>query len=196
MRDKNEGRPPEAQTQEVENPPEVSNPVCACKHSLGAHKPAKGCVFCGCQQFRVEMLAEVLLQGQPAPAVDLVSNHAAFRDVEREHVLDLVRAGRPRQFSKGANIMREGDLGDRLYLILTGTVKVTTAEGELARLGPGEFVGEMATLFGAQRSATVTANQDVLALELTAADLRDVFRQDADLVLGFSRLVRQRQTGR
>jgi NADH dehydrogenase len=73
-------------------------------------------------------------------------------------------------FEPGEAVFHQGDLGDRLYIILSGQVEVVHEdEGRhigLAQLGPGEYFGEMALLNRATRNATVRclAPTDVLSL--------------------------------
>src|SRR5205823_13773306 len=51
-------------------------------------------------------------------------------------------------FEPGQDVFREGDLGDRVYLVMSGSAEVwkagSGAESKLARLGPGDWFGEMA----------------------------------------------------
>jgi NADH dehydrogenase len=80
------------------------------------------------------------------------------RGVTREH------------FEPGQDVFREGDLGDRLYIILTGEAEVLRrrdgVELSMARLRPGECFGEMALLNQTTRGATVRclSAMDVLSL--------------------------------
>ena len=57
----------------------------------------------------------------------------------------------------GAVLTREGRVGEDCYLILDGQAEVTIGGEVVAQVGPGEFVGEIALLSGAPRSATVRA---------------------------------------
>lgn len=62
-------------------------------------------------------------------------------------------------FEPGEEIFHQGDLGDRIYIIANGQAEVVREEAgrevSLARLGPGEYVGEMALLNQTTRNATV-----------------------------------------
>ncbi|MCG3204790.1 MAG: hypothetical protein KCHDKBKB_01507 [Elusimicrobia bacterium] len=86
-------------------------------------------------------------------------------------------------FKAGEVICREGELGGTLYLIVSGQVLVEKKafEGEMktktvARLGAGEFFGEMAFLQGLPHSATVTAAEDTTLLPLSRATLDELIR--------------------
>jgi CRP-like cAMP-binding protein len=72
-------------------------------------------------------------------------------------------------FRREANIVRlapgealfsEGEPGTCMYVVRSGTVRVSTGTTELERLGPGSILGEMALIEATPRSATVTAISD------------------------------------
>jgi CRP/FNR family transcriptional regulator len=75
-----------------------------------------------------------------------------------------------RRFAPGDEILREADEGRDLYVLDSGTVRVSraTADGELElrELGPGALVGEYGAATGAPRSSTVTAVTEVVAVLL------------------------------
>jgi aquaporin Z len=75
----------------------------------------------------------------------------------------------------GETVLREGEAGNEAYLIERGALRVTRGGVELARLGPGDWVGEMSLLLDEPRSATVVA--------ATAAQLRRVTRGSFGRVL-------------
>src|SRR5207247_473805 len=70
----------------------------------------------------------------------------------------------------GDVIVREGDVGDRFYLIDQGSVAVSIAAQPVRRLGPGEFFGEIALVRGVPRTATVIADGDVRLYALRRAE--------------------------
>ncbi len=88
--------------------------------------------------------------------------------------LDLLAARLQREtFRAGEVVFREGERGDKFYIIESGQVSVTrlAAGGkpvELSRLGPGEYVGEIALLQNSPRTATITASVDSTLLSLQA----------------------------
>lgn len=75
-----------------------------------------------------------------------------------------------RDFPAGAVIFEEGDPGSRLYVIQSGQVRIVKRTGgravTLARLGAGEFFGEMALLDRQPRSATAVVDEPARILEL------------------------------
>jgi NADH dehydrogenase len=67
-------------------------------------------------------------------------------------------------FEAGEIIFREGDRGDRLYVIVDGQVEVVKGETVLGQLGPGECFGEMALVSDSPRNATVKSRGSVNVL--------------------------------
>lgn len=81
-----------------------------------------------------------------------------------------------RVFAAGAVVFDEGDPADGgLYVIQAGEVELTRSDGAgthaVARLGPGEFVGEMSVVLGEARSERCTAVTEARLLELDAGTL-------------------------
>lgn len=88
-----------------------------------------------------------------------------------------------KDFEAGEDVFKEGDEGDGLYIIVSGSVDVLRAEGGeqkvLATLDAPQFFGEMAVIDKELRSATVRANEDSRLLFISVANLlafRRVFR--------------------
>jgi CRP-like cAMP-binding protein len=95
-----------------------------------------------------------------------------FRDAPGPAMGWLVgRLGRERH-GAGDVIVREGEVGDRFYVVERGGVAVAVGGQPLAMLGEGDFFGEVALVQEVPRTATVTATGDVELLTLTRADFR------------------------
>lgn len=85
---------------------------------------------------------------------------AAETALERELSLLIMRGGtRPevRSLPEGADLARQGEPGEALYLLLDGVLAVSVDGTVLAELGPGAVLGERALLEGGLRTATLTA---------------------------------------
>jgi MFS family permease len=70
----------------------------------------------------------------------------------------------------GSTLMRKGDVGDKYYLLVTGTLAVHRDVGDDVLLGPGMACGEVALLDDIPRTATVTCTTDVDVLAIGRDD--------------------------
>jgi CRP-like cAMP-binding protein len=84
--------------------------------------------------------------------------------------------------SKGTVMTRQGAVGGLAYLIATGQAEVTRDGKRIARLGPGDVVGELSLIDGRRRSATVTATTDLQVLELDRKDLLTLMKKAPPVV--------------
>jgi hypothetical protein len=91
-------------------------------------------------------------------------------DALAERVVEETRA-------PGEAIVREGEFGDCMYVIVGGHVRVSRGGRLLSRLGPGDFFGEMSLFDGETRSATASAEAEVRLLRL---DRQSLFREMED----------------
>jgi CRP-like cAMP-binding protein len=66
----------------------------------------------------------------------------------------------PLRVSRGEVLMRQGERGDRVYLVEGGALEVLRDGSQVAELGPGSVAGEIALLRDVPRTATVTAAVD------------------------------------
>ena len=99
-------------------------------------------------------------------------------------------------YEPGQDVFRQGDLGDRLYIILSGTAEVRRANGNgetiLARLGPGQTFGEMALVNMATRNASVRCTAPMDVLSLPKKDFAVLAANIPDLRKSFERLASER----
>lgn len=99
-----------------------------------------------------------------------------FRNVGAPELALLADSLRERHLRKGQALFREGDAGDEMYLVRAGSIVISKAvtgrvEQVLARVGAGDFFGEMALFDRSPRSATVQAETDATLLVLDRAAL-------------------------
>lgn len=84
----------------------------------------------------------------------------------------------------GTNILRHGESGDAAYFILSGRAVAGIAAGEgnyrsLSTITPGDFLGEIAALTGAARTADVVAAENTSLLQVPAQTLRSLMGNPA-----------------
>ncbi|MCM2258310.1 MAG: cyclic nucleotide-binding domain-containing protein, partial [Vicinamibacteria bacterium] len=94
-----------------------------------------------------------------------------FEGFAPEELEDVIGALRLAQFEPGEILVSEGEPGNSLFILTSGTVRafVRDASGhnaQVRRLREGDFLGEISLLSGAARTATITAATPVDALEL------------------------------
>jgi hypothetical protein len=91
-----------------------------------------------------------------------------FADLDPDDLEELAGRVEERRYEAGADLCREGDAGDAVFLLVKGKVRVFTGAGAdertLSELGQGACIGEMAVFDRAPRSATVRALDRVRAL--------------------------------
>ncbi len=101
---------------------------------------------------------------------NLLSTAALFRPLDRTQRFDLMRRFTAHDMGAGSDIIREGQPGTGLFVVLSGEVDVSKRDGEekvlLATLTPGDVFGEIALLNESGATATVTAATNCTVLFL------------------------------
>ncbi|HEU4839735.1 MAG TPA: cyclic nucleotide-binding domain-containing protein [Micavibrio sp.] len=97
---------------------------------------------------------------------------------------------------KGQILIREGEYGQDAYLVQSGELSVfITKDGEdveLARLGAGQIVGEMAFVFDAPRTASVRATQDSNLIVISRQQFEEKLRESDPTVRAIVQMLSQR----
>ncbi len=119
--------------------------------------------------------------------VELLSRVPLLQDLSPRDLEELASRTRREHFHSGADIVEIGAPGRSLYLVMDGLVQViypsSSSDFELARLGAGDFFGEMALLNDKPRSATVRALTPVDLVALDKEDFRRVVSDTPGLAL-------------
>jgi serine/threonine-protein kinase len=113
-------------------------------------------------------VSDTFLDGQLKDAVDYVHHIQFFQDFNKEQVQELLKTSTIHKFPKGKVIVTEGEIDDTLYIILSGSTKITKDDSDIASIGAGECFGEMAYLCGQVRSATVLAETDCVVIKVSS----------------------------
>jgi CRP/FNR family cyclic AMP-dependent transcriptional regulator len=103
----------------------------------------------------------------------------------------LAKAGRRRRLAAKSALIREGVPVDTLYILLEGELAVVQgkAQREVARLAPGEIVGEMSFIDARPPSATVLARTDVVVCAISKPVLAHGLEQNVAFAARFYKAV-------
>ncbi|HTE47109.1 MAG TPA: cyclic nucleotide-binding domain-containing protein [Gemmatimonadaceae bacterium] len=126
-----------------------------------------------------------------AAVSELLKKVAIFKSLDDDELAQLADVCKEEKFVSGEYIFREGEHGNRLYLIVDGDVRISrdvpgSGEEALAILKPGALFGEMAVFDRTERSTDAISNGGTTALTISRADfelLLDLNRELAYKIL-------------
>jgi CRP-like cAMP-binding protein len=107
-------------------------------------------------------------------AVDLLASVPLFADLGRRERERVATTMKPRRFSAGEVLAREGEGGVGFFVIDEGRARVSIGDRDVGRLGPGDYFGEIALVAGTDRTATVTADTDMRCYGLASWEFRPI----------------------
>jgi CRP-like cAMP-binding protein len=116
--------------------------------------------------------------------LQLLKKTAIFADLDEGELDRVAEICKEQQFRSGQSIFKEGEPGNRFYIILTGDVRISrnipgSGEEALAILSPGACFGEMSVFDRSERSTDAIANSPCTLITIS--------RPDFELLLDFNR---------
>ncbi len=115
--------------------------------------------------------------------LEILHKMPLFRYVNYQELVRVVNITEVRHFAPGQNVVLEGDDGDELFVVLSGSVQVHSGSTEIVRLGPGQHFGEMALVDKAPRNASVSALEASSMLAIRRRDFFELIRKDHDVAV-------------
>jgi CRP-like cAMP-binding protein len=119
--------------------------------------------------------------------IGLLQDVPLFAGLSRRHLRRIASLANEVRCRDGRVIVEAGTPGSAFYAIANGRAKVYRSKipsgRPIARLGPGDFFGEMALIDGGPRSATVVADGDVLAVRLSRSTFKKVVAKEPSVAL-------------
>ena len=144
------------------------------------------------QTRRVSETRQVL----PPMSIEFLQRLPLFADLPEADLRALYQRAEPMTLPAGEWLMREGEMGDALYVVLEGGIEISKRSGEqevtLAVRGPGEVIGEMALLDQTPRSASGRIVQDVSLLKISKEAFRQVLAASPTAALALLNTVNTR----
>ena len=124
----------------------------------------------------------------------LIDLFCALNETEMQMICGHMR---PRLLDAGVPVVRQGEIGDSLFVVHEGLLKVTIENDhgvtEVGRIRPGQFFGEMSLMTGAPRSATVTPMVDSKGYEISREILAPILRDRPEVAQLMSEVLAERQ---
>lgn len=155
---------------------------------------------------------QVRISRLPAPAIESPDEAVTRREARLagiglleplgpERIRALAALAAERVYAADEPVIRQGEAGASMFVILSGRVAVTvqqpgTVAVRLAELSGGDYFGEMSLMTGAPRSATVTAIEETRLLEVGKDSFRSILAAEPDLVDRLGAALEKRQVQR
>jgi CRP/FNR family transcriptional regulator, cyclic AMP receptor protein len=113
--------------------------------------------------------------------LELLQRVPIFADFDRGDLQRLARSFKERTFEAGSTVAAEGKSAVGFFVIESGEASVSVRGEERAKLGAGDYFGEIALLDDGARSATITADTDLHCFGLTSWEFRPLVESNASI---------------
>lgn len=110
---------------------------------------------------------------------EVLASMPLFARLDDRQLMSVMAVADLEAFEAGACVMREGDQGDAMYVIVSGRLRVEKGGATIGELSIGDQLGEMALIRANPRSATVTAIESSHLIRIRRGDFFDILRNDA-----------------
>ncbi len=122
----------------------------------------------------------------------ILKSVSIFKDTPEHILADLAPLMEEEEFEQNAVIFKEGEIGDSMYIIHRGEVKIHMGATDLAILKDKEVFGELALLDAEVRSASVTANTDCVLFRIEQEPFYELIDNRPEVARGFIKILCQR----
>jgi CRP/FNR family cyclic AMP-dependent transcriptional regulator len=113
--------------------------------------------------------------------VELLQRVPLFSGLGRRELERVANSMKERRFKQGDTVTTEGRGGVGFFVIEEGEADVTVHGEERAKLGPGDYFGEIALITESDRTATITAETDMRCYGMTMWDFRPLVESNASI---------------
>lgn len=145
------------------------------------------------EEFAAGEDAEEITEKDIGVASKLLSQFPIFQSLDEADIKKLIPMLKLKKFPKGATLLKKGDPGTNLYIILSGKAEVLMDDGITLRvMERGEVFGEISLLIGTPVGATIRVGEVVTVLMIYGKDFKKVLRMFPTLQMYFARLLAER----
>jgi CRP-like cAMP-binding protein len=122
----------------------------------------------------------------------LVKSAGIFAEIPDECLVEVASALQELAVEPGTEIIKKGELGTSLYIVVEGRVRVHDGDKVLAELGPPEVFGELSALDPEPRMASVTALEPAHLFRISQQALFELMSEQAAIMKGIIRVLCRR----
>ena len=105
---------------------------------------------------------------------DVLRSLTFFHEFSHAEIWEVLRASDWHEYKDDEDIVREGEIDDRFYIIVTGSVRVQANGNNLGKLASGDCFGETSYVHGAKRQASIRADGPVTILRVSSTLMEQV----------------------
>ena len=114
-------------------------------------------------------------------SADVLKRVPLFAGLDDRELEQIASTMRERRFSEGDTVTEEGAGGAGFFIVESGEAAVTVDGAERGSIGPGDYFGEIALLTGSDRTATITAKNDMVCWGMTPWDFRPLVESNSTI---------------
>ena len=122
----------------------------------------------------------------------ILNSFSLFQIIDEHNLADILTNLTIKEYQSSEYIIRKGDKGAYLYIILNGKVEVISGEQTIACLGRGEIFGEMSLLTGKPVGASIRVIEPTKILMISSEQFRQLVIKYPSIQLGISKILAQR----
>jgi len=113
-----------------------------------------------------------------------LKDSSIFKDIPAKELIYISHQLEEVQYSENSEIFKDGDVGDSMYFIFNGKVRITKGNVDLVSLERGDYFGEMALLDGEPRSADAKTVSNTILLKLESNKFKNILYSNHHVIKG------------
>ena len=125
-----------------------------------------------------------MAKNEASTYIDFLSKVPFFSEVTKSSLKHLCNGAKEIDYSKNENIFKKNDIGDSMYVILKGSVKIHEGNYVFSTMYKGDCFGEYALIDDENRSASVTTLERTTVLKIERQNFLEVISNDSGFSLG------------
>ena len=112
---------------------------------------------------------------------DILMGVPLFSELSKRHVKRIADLMDEERYHEGASVVREGEDGDSMYVLVEGQADVRRGDRTVDRLLPGDFFGEISLLDAGPRTATIVADTPITVLAIRRGPFNRMLEQEPEI---------------